>query len=362
MRKIASGRNIVILNVADMQCRGCESIIEAAILQLSGIYDVEADFATGRVRVEFDPGLADKSSLAEVIQAQGYAVSVIHVPPEKSRWLVRIAPIAGVAVLAVLMWYTRHLWHEIDLPVPTSRTGEGIIFIVGLISSLHCIGMCGNFVIGYTVYNAELGKTPMISHLWYGIGKTSSYAIFGALFGLMGSLVSITPFASGMTALIAGIFLTVYGLNMLNVLTYLRRLRARTPAVLARMVSAQRRKPRRPLVIGLLSGLLLGCGPLQTMYAAAAGSANPAEGAKMLALFGLGTLPGLWGLGILTQWLSAKMMRRFVTLSGLLILAMGLSMANHGLIRMNTGYDLQSLLHKVNPALFPARQASRECH
>src|SRR5512134_498499 len=47
---------------------------------------------------------------------------------------------------------------------------------------------------------------------------------------------------------------------------------------------------RSPLVIGLLNGLMLGCGPLQAMYIMAAGTGSAQEGATMLFFFGLGTL------------------------------------------------------------------------
>ena len=54
-------------------------------------------------------------------------------------------------------------------------------------------------------------------------------------------------------------------------------------------------------MIGLLNGLMLGCGPLQAMYVMAAGTGSPQEGATMLFFFGLGTLIPLLSFGLIAS-------------------------------------------------------------
>lgn len=218
-----------------------------------------------------------------------------------------------------------------------------MIFVVGLITGLHCIGMCGIFVISYTVKDVEHERSPYLSHLLYGVGKTLSYAMFGAAFGFLGSLISITPFISGMSILLAGTFLILFGLNMLNVFAVLRRVRIKQPEAMIRYAIKKRRKARSPFFIGFFSGFLLGCGPLQAMYIMAAGNADPIEGAKFLALFGLGTLPALLSFGMVAHLLSEKMTHRFLQASGIILIVMGTMMLNKGLMKTESGYDFKSI-------------------
>ncbi|RLA18177.1 MAG: sulfite exporter TauE/SafE family protein [Gammaproteobacteria bacterium] len=234
------------------------------------------------------------------------------------------------------------------MPEISSQLSYGMIFVVGLITGLHCIGMCGSFVISYTVKDAEQGQSPYLSHVLYGVGKTLSYAMFGAIFGFIGSVISITPFISGISILLAGTFLILFGLNMLNVFAALRRVRFKQPEAMMRYAMKKRRNARSPFFIGFFSGFLLGCGPLQAMYIMAAGNADPIEGAKFLALFGLGTLPALLSFGMVAHKLSEKMTHRFLQASGIILVVMGAMMLNKGLMKTKSGYDFQSISTSIS--------------
>ncbi len=210
-----------------------------------------------------------------------------------------------------------------------------LLFTIGFLTGFHCIGMCGSFVVGYT--DATLSKArQLLAHMSYAFGKTLSYITLGAGFGLLGATIAITPEIRGIAGLVAGVFLLLYGLKMLNVFSWLRRFTLRLPSSVNRQVAGElRRRRRSPLRTGLLTGLLLGCGPLQAMYVMAAGSADPKQGAMILLMFGLGTLVPLLGFGMFASLLSPAVMRQLVRVSGVLVIAMGLMMAQRGLTMMH---------------------------
>jgi sulfite exporter TauE/SafE len=93
---------------------------------------------------------------------------------------------------------------QFSLPEINSQTGNGMIFLVGLITGLHCVGMCGSFIIGCTAKDAGQSRSVIGSHIWYGVGKTLSYAMLGAIFGFAGSFFHITPLISGISISLAG--------------------------------------------------------------------------------------------------------------------------------------------------------------
>ncbi|MGZ8906503.1 MAG: sulfite exporter TauE/SafE family protein, partial [Methylobacter sp.] len=205
---------------------------------------------------------------------------------------------------------------------------------------------CGGFVIGYTARESEqTSPSYVMAHLKYGIGKTLSYTAMGAAFGLLGSIVTFTPYLRGIAQLVAGVFLILFGLNNLTHFRFFRVFSIRMPSFLSRFVFVKSGKTSSPFVIGLLTGLMIGCGPLQAIYVLAAGTGSMVEGAKMLFVFGTGTLPVLLSFGAMTSLISHKVSQRLIALSGVIVIALGLMMFNRGLTLTGSGYDLQSLIH-----------------
>lgn len=335
-------------NIKGMHCGGCEDVLENAISGIEGIHTVKADYPSGSCLVTYDESLPGIAMFIETaIKDSGYEVD--NKAQVKGNIYIKISlSLLALVGIVLLMVFSRKLWHQFSLPDISSQLSYGMIFVVGLITGLHCIGMCGSFVISYTIKDAEQGHSPYLSHLLYGVGKTLAYAMFGAVFGFIGSVVSITPFMGGISILLAGIFLIIFGLNILNVFAVLKRIRIKQPVAMQRYAMKKRRHSRSPFFIGFFSGFLLGCGPLQAMYIMAAGNADPWEGAKFLALFGLGTLPALIGFGMVTHLLSDKMTRRFLQASGIILIVMGAMMLNKGLIKTQSGYDFQSLSQRVS--------------
>ena len=252
----------------------------------------------------------------------------------KKRRIVKISiSFLALTFLVLILVLARHNEIKFNLPEINSQMGYGMIFIVGLFTGLHCIGMCGSFVIGYTIRDADNGRSSFRSHFLYGTGKILSYGLFGAIFGFVGSLFSITPFISGISISLAGAFLIIYGLNLLNVFSVFKSIRLKLPNSISKYVNGKRNKSNSPLFIGFLSGFILGCGPLQVMYVMAAGNGNALEGAIFLIVFGLGTLPGLIAFGFLARLLSNVMTRRFLYASGVILIVLGSIMFSKGISR-----------------------------
>jgi sulfite exporter TauE/SafE len=170
------------------------------------------------------------------------------------------------------------------------------------------------------------------AHLSYALGKNISYALLGAAFGALGAILTVTPQMRGIAALVAGIFLVLYGLSMLRLLPKFRlpSLHSKSGTVTQKIY--QDLKPRRsPFIIGILSGFLLGCGPLQAMYILALGTADPLKGVLLLLCFGTGTLIPLLTFGTFASALSAKTQNQLLVVSGMLVILMGLMMIDRGL-------------------------------
>lgn len=322
------------LKIEGMHCQGCEASIIESVKTLPGIYNAKASYLTQSVDVEYDDDLVDEIRIRQTIELKGYGVIECD-----SGWKAKLRRLSVFLLLLGLVggvaFWGKSLMPDVMQKI-TPNMSHALLLSIGFLTGFHCIGMCGGFVVGYT--NNRLSKSrQLLSHLSYGFGKTLSYAALGAGFGALGATMAITPQIRGMAALAASIFLVLYGLKMLNVFSVLRWFTLRMPMVVNRQLSVGLRKQHSPFLTGLLSGLLLGCGPLQAMYVMALGSGDAGQGAMMLMLFGLGTLLPLLGFGMFATFLSPIMMRQLVGVSGILVIAMGVMMAQRGLkiIRTN---------------------------
>ncbi len=262
------------------------------------------------------------------------------IPPTLKRWLGFLFGLLGI--LAIVWLDARSGFHAHR---PLAQVNYTLALMIGFMTSFHCVGMCGALVLSYTTQDAALGRPKYLSHFWYGLGKTLSYTAIGAAFATLGGLIAFTPLLRGAIAIAAGIFLILFGLNLLGVLRL--RVQLRTPPVLMRFLGRQYKKHSHPFVIGLLNGLMIVCGPLQAMYILAAGTGDPLQGAALLFCFGIGTLPVMLGFGVFASTLARSVGPKLVKFSSVVVIVMGAVMLNRGLILTRSDYDLTSLLARA---------------
>ena len=268
---------------------------------------VAASYPTETVVVDYDADATSFGAIRNSVEQNGYRV-VMTEEAKRGRspavkFAIIVAALAGLA--ALILFDTRWISAEGE-PDIAQHMSLGLLFLLGLLTGFHCVGMCGGFVVSYAAADASAGRSSLVSHLAYGAGKTLSYTAIGAAFGWLGAFIAFTPMLRGLAGVAAGAFLIIFGLNMLGLFAPLRRFRFGLPAPLQKWVSREAGGRHQPFVIGLLNGLMIACGPLQAMYVMAAGTGSPIEGAKTLFVFGLGTLPVMLAFGALTSMLSER--------------------------------------------------------
>ena len=323
--------------ISGMTCGSCEKIIERALEKNEGVREVKADYEKSRLKINFNESKISKEEINRVIVEAGYSPS--ETKPKKSKLHFTIA--IALAFLLIGVYLILESTIGLDFfPDLSQETSLALLFVLGLLTGFHCIGMCGGFVISY----ATKAKSKTKAHIEYGLGKTIGYAVIGGLFGLFGSFIAFTPNLRGYAAILAGLFLIIFGLNMLNIFPWLKKIRIRSPHFLSKYAAKETQKSRSPLKIGLINSLMIACGPLQAMYIYAAGTGSMAQGAVSLAAFGLGTLPVLLGFGVITSLISKSSTQKILKISAIVVIVLGVVMINRGLSLTGTGYDYTSIM------------------
>jgi len=204
--------------------------------------------------------------------------------------------------------------------------------------------MCGGINLSQCVPNVNTScenskkKSNLRPSILYNLGRVISYTVIGGIVGALGSIIAFSGMAKGLVAIIAGVFMVIMALNMLNLFPWLRKLNPRMPKIFAQKINAQK-KSNSPLYVGLLSGLMP-CGPLQAMQLYALSTGDPLKGALAMLVFSLGTVPLMFGLGAISSLLSKKFTSKMMTASAVLVLILGVFMFSNGMSL--SGIDLSS--------------------
>ena len=99
-----------------------------------------------------------------------------------------------------------------------------LIFVTGLLTSLHCIGMCGVIVLAYSTTStkndgtAAITSKPILLHAAYNGGRILSYALIGGVVGLLGMTLSGFERVAEIVSIVSGVIMIVAGVAMLGIL------------------------------------------------------------------------------------------------------------------------------------------------
>ncbi len=330
--------------ISGMTCGNCEKILERSLEKREGIGEVKADYEKSNLNVKYDGSKISENKIFEIIEEAGYIPN--SKKPKKNKLYFGIALALGFLLIGGYLIVSNTVGFSF-FPDLSQEASLALLFVLGLLTGFHCIGMCGGFVISY----ATKSKSKVRSHFEYGFGKTLGYVIIGGLFGLLGSFIAFTPQLRGYAGILAGLFLIIFGLNMLNIFPWLRKVRIRAPNFINKYTASETRKSGNPFKIGLLNSLMIACGPLQAIYIYAAGTGSVIQGALSLAAFGLGTLPVLLGFGIFASYISAGSTKKILKISAIVVIILGVVMFNRGLSLTGSGYDMNSLITGASVAV-----------
>lgn len=346
-----------ILWISNMTCVNCENIIEHELSQCKGVDKVKASYSSGTVTVTYDESIISLSEIENVIIKLDYWVKqekesvtarydktkkadmADKTGKDKNNRQMDFTTIIGIVIILFAGYRLASHFGLLNIlntfPVAKEGMGYGMLFLIGVLTSVHCVAMCGGICLSQCVPQKlsdgvrESKFMAMRPSLLYNLGRVISYTVIGGIVGAIGSVVSFSGPMKGFVQILAGVFMVIMGVNMLNVFPWLRRFNPRMPKVFAKKIYEQRRS-NSPLYIGLLNGLMP-CGPLQAMQIYALSTGSPVKGAMAMFLFSIGTVPLMFAFGALSSFLNKKFTGRLMKASAALVVILGVFMFYNGI-------------------------------
>jgi sulfite exporter TauE/SafE len=180
--------------------------------------------------------------------------------------------------------------------------------------------------------------------------KLVAYTLLGALLGLLGSYLTLSPVTRAILMILIGIFMLGNALRMFNVHPIFRYFSIEPPKFITRYIrrTAKGTDTATPLFLGALT-VFIPCGVTQAMMAAALGTGSLAMGAALMFAFTLGTSPVFFVVAYLTTELGARLERFFMRFVAAVVLILGLVTVNSGLNILGSPLSFQNLTRSLFP-------------
>lgn len=215
----------------------------------------------------------------------------------------------------------------------------GMVFLTGLLSSLHCVGMCGALVLAYSAATASsspgikrtFGQGAVL-HGAYNLGRIISYAAVGAILSAAALRLNWIKDAGSYVSIGAGIVMLIAGAAMMGLLRIPAQVAFSGVAGISNRWHAKLLRgatPAHTLGLGLLTPLLP-CGILYGMFARAAAASSTTEGAVIMGVFAIGMTPSLFALGSASSFFSARVRKGAERLAAISIILMGVILILRG--------------------------------
>lgn len=164
-----------------------------------------------------------------------------------------------------------------------------LAFVIGLLGSFHCVGMCGPLAFAIP-QQSESKWITLFKKLSYNLGRAISYSFLGLLIGLLGKQLWLAGLQQGISIL-SGILIIVAVAP--QVIRY-RKSQNYTPnrftQSVNKLIGKAIKNKAGHLYLGLLNGFLP-CGFVYLGLATAINTSNAYQSALFMFVFGLGTTP-----------------------------------------------------------------------
>ena len=137
---------ITYVRVEGMFCVHCEETVILALKALPGVLSVGIHQNIAEIR---SAAPLDKEEIIKAIRAAGYETDTDKISHKRrqvvltARWYEMLIIAAAIILLAAGAnhFFGYNIFKSI--PVVDSEVSYGMLFVTGLLTSIHCVGMCG---------------------------------------------------------------------------------------------------------------------------------------------------------------------------------------------------------------------------
>lgn len=328
------------VRIKGMTCAACEETVGSAFAALPGVSFASASVRAGTVHLRGD-AIPTDDALSSALAQTPYSLGM-------RAWLSRDASVwrdlgwGAVAVTALIL--AMALWD------PSSRVGNltgglGIgsamlVLGLGVAASLStCMAIVGGLVLSLSASSpASLpGSAParrggsVATHAAFNLGRIVGFGALGAVAGVAGKAFSLSGNALAIAMIVVALATAVLGLRLTEVSPRIGAWQVTLPTSWARWArkspsaaatsTTGRASHAKAFALGAAT-FFLPCGFTQVAQLLALASGSPVTGGAIMALFAVGTTPGLFAFGVAAASARGRASRRPLRIIGAVVIAL----------------------------------------
>lgn len=322
--------------VAGMTCRSCEARVGKALRRVPGVVDADVSARRGTAVLQVADGAGPEvdAAVAAAVERAGYRVGrEPWLSEDVVVWREAVVAVAVVAVGAILLSF----FGVGDLVSSSATSSSGsllVVLVVGLAAGVStCMALVGGLVLAVSASHAASvsyddglpTRGSMRPHVVFQAGRIVGFAVLGAALGAIGAQIGLPERAQAVLTLAVALVMLVLGVRLLRISPRLAAWSPSLPPSLGRRLGIDERaglpySDGRTALLGALT-FFLPCGFTQAvqLYAMTTGSALTAG--LTMAVFALGTAPGLLAVAGLPRIGSDRVRQQVLAVAGALLVA-----------------------------------------
>ena len=343
----------IILPVSGMHCRSCELLVEKKLAEIPEIERSNVNYKKGTVEIHYKTQKPNDKDIENAIREAGYSIGTASTRPFFSRNTsdykdlgISLLFLAGIYLVLKSFGIT-----DIKIGGGTNPASLPVVLLVGITAGLStCMALVGGLILGISARHAE--KHPEAStmqkfrpHVFFNAGRLVSYALLGGLLGSLGSFLQLSGTILGALTILVGIVMMTLGMKLIGIFPRLEQGGLTMPKSISRVLGIKNHEKeyshRSSFITGALT-FFLPCGFTQAMQLYAVSTGSFLEGGLIMAVFALGTAPGLLGIGGITSAVKGIFAKRFFKFAGVVVILLALFNISNGYTL--TGWQLGSAL------------------
>lgn len=312
-----------------MHCHSCEIFIEKKLLELDGVKSVEASVDKKRVVIEYENQKPDLMKINGIFKESNYIFSEAAVKEKLKFNFNEFAIIASIILIVISVFVLMQRFGLSALVNVNSYSSLPSFFVFGLLAGVStCAALVGGIILSMSkqwselYYNNGSFLKKSQPHVLFNAGRIISYGFFGALLGVIGNQLKISPIIASVIVFAVSIMMILFSLDMLGI-GWFGKFQITAPKFLTKYIADENHFKGKymPFLMGA-GTFFIPCGFTATVQSLALLSGSASQGGLMMALFSIGTTPALLAIGLSSiGFMKSKIFsERFMKVAGALVL------------------------------------------
>ena len=223
--------SFVFFKISGIKSINCKIRIENHLMDFEGIKKVDVNWKKALAIVEYDENIIGLDKIKQEIESLDYKVINIEGEKDNSKgnflkpMINSIVYLLIIVFLFIFLQKTGLLNYLAPAQTADSKMGYGLLFLMGIFTSVHCLAMCG----GINLSQSLGGKNAVIK---YNLARILSYTLIGFVLGSLGFFLGtagksfegnsvIIPFSvQSVLKLLAGLFMILMGFSLLGLFPF----------------------------------------------------------------------------------------------------------------------------------------------